>query len=59
MNKKDFYRKDYLTFKRKYRLFCKNEPANLICLVKPNINSNFVNRITINEIKKDGLQSKD
>jgi hypothetical protein len=52
MTKKDFYRKDYLTYKKKYKLFCKNEPANLICLVKPNISSTFANRILISEIKK-------
>jgi len=49
MTKKDFYRKDYLTFKKKYKLFCKCEPVNLICLVKPNINSNFVSRILIKD----------
>lgn len=52
MTKKDFYRKDYLTYKKKYKLFCKTEPVNLICLVKPNINSTFAKRILISEIKK-------
>lgn len=52
MNKKVFYRKDYLTTKKKYVLLCDNQPINLICLEKPNINRNFVKRITINDIKK-------
>jgi hypothetical protein len=51
MNKKVFYRKDYLTSKKKYRLLCNNTPANLICLEKPIINRNFVKVITINEVK--------
>jgi hypothetical protein len=52
MNKKVFYRKDYLTTKKKYRLLCENHPVSLICLEKPIINRNFVKTITINEIKK-------
>mgnify|MGYP003396726131 CR=1 FL=1 len=54
MNKKVFYRKDYLTFKKKYSLLCNAEPISLICLEKPNISSTFVKRITITEIKKYG-----
>jgi hypothetical protein len=51
MTKKDFYRKDYLTCTKKYKLFCKNYSINLICLSKPNIISTFAKRILINEIK--------
>lgn len=54
MNKKDFYRKDYLTYKKKYALLCNSVPINLICLEKPKISSNFVKNISITEIKKNG-----
>jgi hypothetical protein len=54
MNKKVFYRKDYLTFKKKYSLLCNNNPVSLICLEKPKISSNFVKQIVITEIKKYG-----
>ena len=54
MNKKVFYRKDYLTYKKKYSLFCNIQPVNLICLEKPNISGNFAKRITITEIEKNG-----
>lgn len=54
MNKKDFYRKDYLTYKKKYNLLCNSGPINLICLEKPNISSTFAKQIVITEIKKNG-----
>jgi hypothetical protein len=54
MNKKVFYRKDYLTFKKKYSLLCNTQPISLICLEKPKISSTFVKQITITEIKKYG-----
>jgi len=41
MNKKDFYKKDYLTAKKKYRLLCNIKSVNLISLEKTNINTNF------------------
>jgi hypothetical protein len=53
MNKKDFYRKDYLTFKKRYSLLCNSHPISLICLEKPNINSNFAKQIVITEIKNN------
>lgn len=60
MNKEQFYRKDYDTFKPKYFLFCREkvlESGSLVNkysdLLAQNKNNNYICRIIIKEVKDD------